>query len=84
MSVEATSRPSQLKVTVTSRIHNAFGTAFGEQWTTVSSSAVADFNGPAPMGSPCNAYGNEPTGALNLGTAASTGNVNNRGPPPRR
>ena len=32
------------------------------------------------MGSPCNAYGNEPTGALNLGTAASTGNVNNRGP----
>jgi hypothetical protein len=25
---------------------------------------VADFNGPAPMGSPCNAYGNEPSAAL--------------------
>ena len=25
-------------------------------------SAVADFNGPAPMGSPCNTFGNEPAG----------------------
>ena len=80
VTVEATSKPSQLKVTVTSTIPNAFGTAFGEDFTTVSRSAVADFNGPAPMGSPCNSYGNEPTGAMNLGTAASTGNVNNRGP----
>jgi Flp pilus assembly protein TadG len=70
--VTATSKPSQLKVTVTSRISNAFAGWFGDAFTTVSRSAVADFNGPAPMGSPCNAYGNEPTGAI----AADT----NRGP----
>ena len=63
MSVEATSKPSQLKVTVTSTIRNAFGTAFGEDFATVSRSAVADYNGPAPMGSPCNTFGNEPPGA---------------------
>ena len=64
VSVEATSKPSQLRVTVTSKIRNAFGTGFGQDFTTVSRSAVADFNGPAPMGSPCNAYGNEPVAAL--------------------
>jgi Flp pilus assembly protein TadG len=62
--VEPTSKPSQLKVTVSSRIQNAFAGSFGNRFTTVSRSAVADFNGPAPMGSPCNAYGNEPTGAI--------------------
>lgn len=62
--VETTSKPSQLKVTVTSRIPNAFGTGFGQGFTTVSRTAVADFNGPAPMGSPCNSYGNETVAAL--------------------
>lgn len=80
VTVATTSKPSQLKVTVSSTIPNAFAGAFGDQFTTVSRSAVADFNGPAPMGSPCNAYGNEPTGALNLGNASSTGSTNNRGP----
>jgi hypothetical protein len=78
--VSATSKPSQLKVTVSSKIPNGFGGAFGMKFTTVSRSAVADFNGPAPMGSPCNAYGNEPSGAVNAGTAANTGAAYNRGP----
>jgi Flp pilus assembly protein TadG len=78
--VEATSKPSQLRVTVTSKIPNGFGSIFNKPYTTVSRSATADFNGPAPMGSPCNAYGNEPLAAVNVGNASSTGPTNNRGP----
>ena len=77
VSVEATSKPSQLRVTVTSKIRNAFGAAFGRSSPRWSRSAVADFNGPAPMGSPCNTYGNEPT-ALNS-ALRNTGDAN-RGP----
>jgi Flp pilus assembly protein TadG len=62
--VETTSKPSQVKVTVSTRVENAFAGSFGSRFAVVSRSAVADFNGPAPMGSPCNAYGNEPTGAI--------------------
>ena len=70
--VERTSKPSQLRVTVSTTIPNTFASSFGNRFTTVSRSAVADFNGPAPMGSPCNAYGNEPKAALTPD--------NNRGP----
>ena len=62
--VETTSKPSQIKVTVATRVENVFAGSFGNRFTVVSRSAVADFNGPAPMGSPCNAYGNEPTAAI--------------------
>jgi len=54
-------RPSQLKVTVSSVVKNAFATIMGMPTTTVARTAVADYNGPAPMGSPCNTFGNEPT-----------------------
>jgi Flp pilus assembly protein TadG len=57
-------KPTQLVVTITTRIPNAFGAAFNANWATVSRSATADYNGPAPMGSPCNTFGNEPTGAV--------------------
>ena len=56
-------KPTQLVVTVSSKIGNAFGTAFGVNTNTIVRSATADFNGPAPMGSPCNTFGNEPPGA---------------------
>ena len=72
MLVERTSKPSQIKVTVSTKVQNAFAGSFGDRFTIVSRSAVADFNGPAPMGSPCNAYGNEPAGAITADT--------NRGP----
>ncbi|WP_372736240.1 pilus assembly protein TadG-related protein [Nocardioides sp.] len=70
--VEQTTKPSQIKVTVSMTVGNAFGASFGSPFTTVSRSAVADFNGPAPMGSPCNSYGNEPSAAISADT--------NRGP----
>ncbi len=70
--VEKTSKPSQLKVTVSTTVPNTFASSWGNRFTIVSRSATADFNGPAPMGSPCNAYGNEPTAAISADT--------NRGP----
>lgn len=54
-------RESQLKVTISSQITNQFGTFIGVNRATIVRSAVADFNGPAPMGSPCNVFGTEPT-----------------------
>jgi hypothetical protein len=53
---------SQLRVTVTDKVHNTFGSMFGVFATTISRTALADFTGPAPMGSPCNTFGNEPSG----------------------
>ena len=63
VSVSIGDKPTQLVVTVSSKIGNAFGTAFGVNTHTIVRSATADFNGPAPMGSPCNTFGNEPPGA---------------------
>jgi Flp pilus assembly protein TadG len=59
---------SQLKVTITSKVHNSFGGFIGVPNTTVSRTATADYKGPAPMGSPCNTLGNEP----NAGTGTSS------------
>ena len=54
------SKPSQLRVTISSTINNSFGRALGVPTATISRSAVADFTAPALMGSPCNTFGNEP------------------------
>jgi len=64
-------RPTQLKVTITTPVHNAFGQAFGIGTTDVGRAAVADYNGPAPMGSPCNTFGNEPAGTSGAPPVAS-------------
>ena len=61
VAAEAGTRPSQLKVAVTSTITNTFGSMFGVDTINITRTAVADYNGPAPMGSPCNTFGNEPT-----------------------
>ena len=65
-------KPTQLKVTVSSTIYNSFAASFNKSWATVSRSSTADYNGPAPMGSPCNAFGNEPAAgsAEALGTGS--------------
>lgn len=60
VAVSLGAKPTQLKVTVTSTIRNSFASAFGMDLATVKRSAMADYNGPAPMGSPCNSFGNEP------------------------
>jgi Flp pilus assembly protein TadG len=53
-------RPSQLKVTASRTVRNAFGALFGIGTTKITRSAVADYQKPVPMGSPCNEFGNDP------------------------
>ncbi len=54
------SKPSQLRVTISSLVDNQFGRTFGVGDAWITRTAVADYTGPAPMGSPCNTFGNEP------------------------
>jgi hypothetical protein len=54
------SLPSQLKVTITTVVTNTFGGFIGTPKQPITKYAVADFTSPAPMGSPCNIFGNEP------------------------
>jgi Flp pilus assembly protein TadG len=58
--------PTELKVTISSQISNQFGSMIGVDSQTISRSATANYKGAAPMGSPCNTFGNEP----NSGNAA--------------
>jgi Flp pilus assembly protein TadG len=53
-------KPSRLVVTIKSKIPNSFGGFLGVRNSTIVRSAVADYTAPAPMGSPCNTFGNEP------------------------
>ena len=69
--VEVGEKPTQLKVSVSSVVNNTFAAAFGDETKVVTRSAVADYNGPAPMGSPCNTFGNEPAGTPLLGPVGS-------------
>jgi Flp pilus assembly protein TadG len=68
VTVEIGDLASQLQVTITSRIDNTFGGFIGLSRTTITQTATADYKGPAPMGSPCNTFGNEP----NAGGAGSS------------
>ena len=54
-------RNTQLRVTISSTVDNQFGRIIGVDKTTITRSATSDFTGPAPMGSPCNVFGTEPT-----------------------
>ncbi len=58
--VAAGDKTTQLRVTITKVVHNVFGSAIGVPQTTITRSAVGDFLGPSPMGSPCNTFANEP------------------------
>lgn len=60
VTVTAGKRSTQLKVAITSRFPNQFGAVIGVPRAAVTKTAVADYQGPAPMGSPCNSFGNEP------------------------
>lgn len=60
-------RPTQLRVTISATVDNYFAQAFGVDTSTITRTAVADFNGPAPMGSPCNLFANEPDPSSALG-----------------
>ena len=77
VTVEQGVRPTQLSVTIVSVIDNTFGAAIGVPHAVISRTGVADYQGPAPMGSPCNTFGNEPdagagsSSARPIGTAQS-------------
>jgi hypothetical protein len=53
-------RPTRLRVTVSKSVNNIFGPLLGAAQTTITRTAVADYAGPVPMGSPCNEFGNDP------------------------
>lgn len=71
VTVAAGEKPTQLKVTISRTVDNFFAKSFGVDTSTLTRSAVADFNGPAPMGSPCNTFANEPAGSAALGPQGS-------------
>jgi Flp pilus assembly protein TadG len=51
---------TRLRVTVTTTVSNFFGSLLGVANTSISRTAVADYSGPVPMGSPCNEFGDDP------------------------
>ena len=52
-------RPTQLRVTMSSTIGTFFAGALGVFKDTTTRTAVAEYAGPVPMGSPCNLFGAE-------------------------
>jgi len=55
--------PNQLKVTVSILTHNPWGALVGYGSTTITRSAVAEYQVPQNLGSPQNIYGNDPESA---------------------
>ncbi len=55
-------KPSRLRVAISTTIDNVFGAVpvVSQPTKTLGRSAVADFAGPVPMGSPCPYFGNQP------------------------
>jgi Flp pilus assembly protein TadG len=53
-------QPSQLKVTIRTTVNNTFGQILGVPTTTIQRTALATFQAPLPLGSPCNEFGNGP------------------------
>ena len=64
-------RPTRLRTTVNRTVKNFFGPLLGVPTTTISRSAVADYAGPVPMGSPCNRFGNNPDAGTTEAAACS-------------
>jgi hypothetical protein len=56
------SQPNQMQVTVTRTVNNFFLGLIGVGTTTITRSAVAEYQGPIPMGSPTNRLGDDPEG----------------------
>jgi hypothetical protein len=68
-------RNTQLRVTISSRVTNQFGQIIGVGSTTLTRTSVADYTGPAPMGSPCNTFGTEPPAGAGPMSPAPTGSA---------
>ena len=53
-------RPAQVAVTVVREVDTIFAGVFGVRTKTVTRRAVAEYQGPVPMGSPASTFGDEP------------------------
>ena len=73
-------KATQLKVTISSTVVNQFGSMIGYNTQTITRSGTADYQGPAPMGSPCNTFGNEPS-AGNRAVVRPVGTAQSATPP---
>jgi Flp pilus assembly protein TadG len=62
---------TRLRVTVSTTVDNIFGSLLGVPTTTIGRTAVADYAGPVPMGSPCNEFGNDPDAGTNRSAACA-------------
>jgi Flp pilus assembly protein TadG len=62
---------TRLRVTVTRTVDNIFGSLLRVPKTTISRTAVSDYAGPVPMGSPCNEFGSDPDPASNRAATCS-------------
>ena len=56
--------PNQLKVTISVPTHNPWGQLVNYNSTTITRSAVAEYQLPQNLGSPANTYGNDPESAV--------------------
>ncbi len=62
-------QPNQLKVTITERVDNVFGSAIGVATGNLARTGVGEYQRPVSMGSPINQFGNDPTiGAVSHGS----------------
>ncbi len=68
-------KPTQLVVTISTTIPNSIAASFNQSFATITRSATADYNGPAPMGSPCNTFGNEPAQTSGSAVTPNQGSI---------
>ena len=68
-------RSTRLRVTISSTITNQFGQIIGVNRASLTRTSVADYTGPAPMGSPCNIFGTEPPAGAGATSPAPTGSA---------
>ncbi|HEY7044206.1 MAG TPA: pilus assembly protein TadG-related protein, partial [Nocardioidaceae bacterium] len=73
VTVSVGDRPTQLKVTISAVVKNTFARTIGIPTTTLERTATADYQGPQPMGSPCNTFGNEPSSGGGTNSVTPTG-----------
>jgi Flp pilus assembly protein TadG len=62
---------TRLRVTISQTVTNFFGSLMGRPTTKIGRTAVADYIGPVPLGSPCNGFGNDPDPSASANRAAT-------------
>jgi hypothetical protein len=71
-------QPSELQVTITTTVDNTFGQLLNKPTETITRTAVATYQAPLPLGSPCNEFGNGSDPTLN-GTSQRSSNCTSAG-----